>query len=142
MNKLEINYEKNVSWLSENKMIELLKYLIMKLDIHKIISIYLCDNETIKELNKRYRNKDYPTDVLSFVYDDEDLLGEIIISLEKCEEQAVEYGVTNDTEFKRLLVHGILHLLGYDHELGKQEAEIMFGKEDEILKSIEDMELI
>ena len=97
------------------------------------ISISFVDNEEIKDLNKQYRNIDAPTDVLSFpmlefnkksndetivkeVFIDEEIpLGDIVISTEKVIEQAKEYGHGQDRELAFLLVHGMLHLLGYDH---------------------------
>ncbi len=68
------------------------------------------------------------TDVLSFNYDEPDLLGEIYISLQKAKVQAKEYGGTYRNEVRRLFVHGMFHLLGYDHETAK-EANLMQKKE-------------
>lgn len=87
------------------------------------ISILFCDNDFIQSLNKEYRGLDSPTDVLSFengaTYEDEGLqflvLGDIVISLPMIEENAKAFGTTNEDERKRLLVHGLLHLLGLDH---------------------------
>ena len=78
----------------------------------------------MRALNSRYRNRDYPTDVLSFSYGDMKLdqipfLGEIVISPEVAVRQAIRWGVRPEKELRKLLVHGILHLLGYDHETDK-----------------------
>jgi probable rRNA maturation factor len=114
------------------------------------VSISFVDNREIKELNKQYRNKDTATDVLSFPlkefeetdenysneeeYVQEDmLLGDIVISLEKAKEQALEYGHSFERELAFLTVHGVLHLLGMDHEDEEQEKE-MLKKQDEILQ--------
>ena len=107
------------------------------------LSIVLCNDAFIRPLNRDYRGKDYATDVLSFSQQEGEgfespMLGDVIISLEKTQSQSKEHGKTFAEEFALLLVHGILHLLGYDHE-EDQEAEDMEAKEKEILLSI-DME--
>lgn len=114
------------------------------------ISISFVDNQEMQDLNKEYRNIDAPTDVLSFSmlefeednegfesdlddYIEEELpLGDIVISVERAIEQAGEYGHSKDREIAFLLVHGMLHLLGYDHE-EKEDERIMFQKQDTIL---------
>ncbi len=78
--------------------------------------VILCSNRAIRKLNAMFRHKDSPTDVLSFNYDESDLLGEIYISLQRARAQAEEYGVTYANEVLRLFVHGMFHLLGFDHE--------------------------
>jgi len=101
------------------------------------LSIVLCDNAFIHPLNRDYRGKDQPTDVLSFSQreggDPEDpMLGDVIISIERATEQAADHDNSISAELSLLLVHGILHLLGYDHE-EDEEAEMMEAKEKEIL---------
>lgn len=114
------------------------------------ISISFVDNQEMQDLNKEYRNIDAPTDVLSFSmlefeeddegfesdlndYIEEELpLGDIVISVERAIEQSREYGHSQDREIAFLLVHGMLHLLGYDHE-EKEDERIMFQKQDTIL---------
>ena len=104
------------------------------------LSIVLCDDATIHPLNRDYRGKDKPTDVLSFAqregefaFLEDNLLGDVIISMETTRRQADERGHSVETELRVLLVHGILHLLGYDH-IVDDEAEIMEAKEREILR--------
>ncbi len=115
------------------------------------VNLVLCSNQFIQSLNRQYRRINAPTDVLSFPMEEnpendeapffeEDLddeeqknLGDIIISAEKALEQAREYGVTEEEELVRLAVHGILHLLGFDHEKSKEEEKKMFKKQDEYL---------
>ncbi|GAW93439.1 rRNA maturation RNase YbeY [Calderihabitans maritimus] len=111
------------------------------------LSLVLVDNATIQELNSKYRGIDAPTDVLSFALLDEEretipclgeepeVLGEIIISLEKAREQAREYGHSLEREVCFLTVHGLLHLLGYDHET-EEERKLMNHKEEEILSTV------
>ena len=100
------------------------------------VSVVITDNEEIHRLNREYRNKDCPTDVLSFpLYDeegylDEDELGDIVISLERAKAQAEEYGHGIIREVAFLTAHSMLHLLGYDHEHGETE---MYEKQEEIL---------
>lgn len=97
------------------------------------LSVLLTGNDEIRELNRDYRNMDRPTDVLSFPMDDKYLLGDIAISVEKAEKQAREFKVTKDEEIGRLLVHGILHLIGYDHVKGGRQAKAMKAKEEEMM---------
>ena len=84
-------------------------------------SVALVDDHAIAEMNEQYRHKSGPTDVLSFRYDDEQ--GEIIISSERVSAQAIEYGNTVLEEAAWMVVHGILHVLGWDHERSEKEAE-------------------
>lgn len=92
----------------------------------KSVELLLTDNETIQALNKQYRQKDYATDVLSFPWDGPSL-GQIVISVDKTKEQAEELGQSFEEELKFLFSHGLLHLLGYDHET-KKEEEVMLSK--------------
>jgi len=109
------------------------------------INIIITDDEKIREINREYRDKDKATDVISFAYRenpfpkiDEEIedLGDIYISFETAYKQSIEYKVEFDSEVKRLLVHGILHLLGYDHERSKEDADIMFALEEKVLGKI------
>jgi probable rRNA maturation factor len=84
-------------------------------------------------INRQYRGKDYATDVLSFSYDgvrieDTPFIGEILISPEVAARQAVRYGMVPENEIRKLLVHGILHLLGYDHETDKGQMNRIQAK--------------
>lgn len=109
------------------------------------ISVSFVDNEEIRDINKRFRNIDSATDVLSFPQltfeedeiaevneNDEIILGDIIISVERAKEQAEEYGHSLKREIAFLTAHSMLHLLGYDHMV-KDEEEVMFAKQKEIL---------
>ena len=106
------------------------------------VSVTLVDNEEIHVLNREYRNVDRPTDVLSFPMDEEragdgvTILGDIVLSLEKCSSQAEEYGHSLERELAFLTVHSVLHLLGYDHETSEADEKEMFGLQDEIMKKI------
>lgn len=128
-----------------------LKYMEFRTDVE--ISVVLTDNDEIRTLNNMHRSIDRATDVLSFPmfeYDEngeiiEDyaefnemgdiLLGDIVISLERADEQAKEYGHSFEREVGFLTVHSMLHLLGYDHMTPEDEEE-MFGYQTEILNEI------
>lgn len=108
------------------------------------VDLLFVDNEAIREMNREYRDKDSATDVLSFpMYeadeeiDDEDeiLFGDIVISLERAQEQCEEYGHSLEREVMYLLVHGLLHLAGYDH-MEEEEKKEMRAREEELLAVI------
>jgi len=116
-------------------------YVVKKLEIEKCeFNIIIVDNRKIHEINRDYRNVDRETDVISFAlednldikYDDFRLLGDIYISIDKCYEQALEYGHSRVREICFLATHGILHLLGYDHMEESDEKE-MFSLQNELL---------
>ena len=115
-----------------------------------IITITLTNNENIKIINKEYRNIDRATDVLSFPmfekeeldkkianndFGYEDILGDIIISIKRVEEQAEEYGHSFERELSYMVVHGFYHLMGYDHMEEEEKVE-MRKKEDKILNEL------
>ncbi|MFN2363449.1 MAG: rRNA maturation RNase YbeY [Halarsenatibacteraceae bacterium] len=93
------------------------------------LSITFVGNSKIKELNKTYREKDEVTDVLSFPIDEE-LLGEVIISLPRAVEQAEDYGHSLRREVAFLMVHGLLHILGYDHKTDSDKTEMRQSEEE------------
>lgn len=103
------------------------------------LSVVLCDDAFIHPLNLQWRQKDKPTDVLSFAQregeearEDDPVLGDVVISVETAIRQAAERGHSTATELRVLLVHGICHLLGYDHE-EDEEAEEMEALERDLL---------
>lgn len=99
------------------------------------VSLTLTDNMTMQQLNHQYRDMDRPTDVLSFPQDMENnLLGDIIISVEKADKQAEEKKHSLQYELVLLATHGFLHLLGYDHAEEEDEKQ-MFGLQQELLDS-------
>jgi len=131
-----------------NEKIEELKDVEMVLkkaiEIEKLgvvnFNVIIVDNEFIHKMNKEYRGIDRPTDVISFAledehdidYDDFRLLGDIYISIDKAKEQAKEYGHSLRREICFLSVHGLLHLLGYDH-MEKEDEKVMFARQEMIL---------
>lgn len=124
------------------KKIELKKFIKeilnkLNLDNKTEVSITFVNNNEIKELNKQYRNIDKETDVLSFPFQNDlnlpvNILGDVIISTQKVISQSEEYGHSIEREMYFLIVHGILHLLGYDHHT-KEEEEEMFSLQKKIL---------
>lgn len=103
------------------------------------LSIVLTGDAQIHALNKQWRGKDKPTDVLSFPQADFEitgLLGDVVISVETAARQAPKYGNDFGAELDRLLVHGILHLIGHDHVHGGPQARKMKREEERVLKSL------
>jgi len=92
------------------------------------VNILIMDDKAIHKLNKKYRKKDKPTDVLSFHMGEEGTLGDIAISKETTKRNAKKYGVSYSQESKRLIIHGTLHLLGYDHGKEMRNAEKIYQK--------------
>lgn len=103
------------------------------------VSVLITTDDKVQEINRTYRKKDSPTDVISFAYNETEnigpvnIIGDIVISMDQVKEQAREYGHSAEREFYYVLCHGMLHLLGYDH-IEEEERKIMRKKEEEILK--------
>jgi probable rRNA maturation factor len=122
-------------------LVHMLDYMKMTKPI--ALSVTLVDDETIHQINKDYRKIDRPTDVISFAYDDDksdagapvDDLGEIVISLDTAIRQAAFYAHPVEREIAFLMIHGFLHLNGYDHMKSKEDETIMFALQNEILDS-------
>ena len=140
-------YDMFIDTLYENNHLE--NYIKKVLDLEEIeadrplyLSLLLTNNENIQVINREYRDKDTPTDVISFAYHETedfnigpyDTLGDIIISLERVEEQSSEYNHSFEREFYYVLTHGILHILGYDH-IEEEDKKIMREREEAILSS-------
>lgn len=129
-------YKGNYKYL--NKIIK--KTLKHEKALNSEFSIVFVDESEIRRLNRDYRNIDKVTDVLSFAFEDNSkisynkirFLGEIYICIPRMIEQAKEYGHSNERELGFLTVHGLLHLLGYDH-MNKEDEEVMFGLQELIL---------
>ncbi len=130
----------------ENQNIELIKSAVKACLIEENnnsnveVSLSFVNNKEIKELNMKYRGKDYSTDVLSFPLNEEveDLiiLGDIIVSIDKVIQQSEEFNHSFERELTYLIIHGMFHLLGYDH-LKEEDKKIMRDKEKKIIKELE-----
>ena len=139
MNKFEINDLVNYKdYKIINKVLK--KTLKMEKVKNAFFSVVLVDDKKIQEINKNYRGIDRETDVISFALEDdktfnpeERVLGDIYISLDKATSQALEYGHSLTRELCFLSVHGLLHLLGYDH-MNSADEKIMFSLQDKILE--------
>ena len=108
---------------------------------HYELCLVLVGNAEIRKLNAKFRKKDYPTDVLSFPAGDQlpegvALLGDVVISVEKAKAQSKEKRGTLNEEMVTLLIHGIVHLLGYDHERSPKDARIMKRLEKKIHRAL------
>uniref|UniRef100_A0A7C5T026 Endoribonuclease YbeY n=1 Tax=Thermocrinis ruber TaxID=75906 RepID=A0A7C5T026_9AQUI len=141
MRKNRVLVKKKVKGVESKLLSKIAHRALEVLGLSKVeLSIALVSDAQIKRLNKLYRNKDKPTDVLSFPIGEkvEDwlILGDIVISVDTAKRQAQEFGYSLEEELKRLLVHGLVHLLGYDHELGGEEEKKFFELEEFVLKGL------
>lgn len=131
--------DKNVSEKKELK--KLINYAVKYLNLKDIeFGVIFVDNNKIKELNRIYRNIDRETDVITFrladyeevIFNNVKILGDIYISLDKALSQSIEYNHSYLRELSFLLIHGFLHLLGYDH-MNEEDEKVMFKLQEEIL---------
>ena len=127
--------------IDTTELYDIIEFACKHLNIkNPLLNITIVDNDRIREINREYRGKDSVTDVISFAfeevndvnYNDIRFLGEIYISYERAKEQAKEYGHSVRREFSYLAVHGLLHLLGYDH-MNEEDKKVMRSLEEEIL---------
>ena len=141
MNYIDLIDRYNIDEKEKETLYNFILFCIKQLELKNVLfNVIIVNNEEIHELNKLYRNIDKPTDVITFALEDVKdnvsldirMLGDIYISYDKVMEQALEYGHTSKREICFLAVHGILHLLGYDH-MNKDEEEKMFKLQKELL---------
>lgn len=148
--KLEIDFLDEINELEQHELEEVEKLLNYAAEAENVqagseLSVTFVSNERIQEINREYRDKDQPTDVISFALEEMGegelevvgadiprVLGDIIISIPRTREQAKEYNHSFMRELGFLSVHGFLHLLGYDH-MNEQDEKIMFDRQKEIL---------
>ena len=141
MNEVELfkNVDIDIPELEEVK--KFIDFALKKLELENVVfNVIIVDNEEIHKINKEYRGIDRPTDVISFALEDDDsfiqldkrILGDIYISIDKAKEQANEYGHKLLRELCFLTIHGILHLLGYDH-MKEEDEKVMFGLQERVL---------
>jgi len=97
-----------------------------------IVNVIFVDDDKILELNNKFLNHNFTTDVITFDFDEENIAGEIYISVDTAERQAKEYKVSLKNELKRLSIHGVLHLIGYDDD-EDEKREIMHKLENKYL---------
>jgi len=149
MSSIQITYEDDILPLDKNlehSILQTLTVLLKKMNRDsELLSLFFCSSATIQQLNATYREKDVPTDILSWSYQDDESIeqsglddgpwGELVICLEIVEMQAGKTGWTLEKELARLLVHGLVHLIGYDHETEDEEKQ-MLSLETELLSYI------
>ena len=151
MNSIDLLFENIPEPIWLEKIEPFISKLLAKLSIDNWeFSITFCDDVFIRQLNREYRNKDSATDVLTFAQDDEPLpfeveealhnAGDIIISLHTLGENAEYFGVEEEEELKRLLIHGILHLTGMDHSDNKPEQEMLIYQE-KLMKELAEVKI-
>ncbi|XGC82087.1 rRNA maturation RNase YbeY [Bdellovibrio bacteriovorus] len=114
---------------------ELKKKKIFKSSAQELTLVFL-EPKAAKKLNKEFRDKDYATDVLSFASMDPTSLGELVMCPAVLKRQSKEHGLTYQLELGYMLLHGILHLLGYDHETSEKDAAEMFGIQDAVFEKL------
>ncbi len=140
----EINLFGEVAY--HNELLILVNQMLNLLELdHQVMSISLLSKEEMHKFNKQYRQKDYPTDVISFPFlrefEEEEELGDLFICEEVVRENARKYGHSFNREYCFVIVHGILHLLGYNHQTEEEEAE-MFCLQEKIIVELTKLELI
>ncbi len=143
MNNFEIFNETKEKIKELDDLKGLIDYALKYLKLDNVeFNVIIIDNERIHEMNKTYRGVDRETDVITFALEDhkdiefEDvrLLGDVYISIDKAKSQAKDYGHSLKREISFLAIHGLLHLLGYDH-MNEKDEKIMFDLQDKILDS-------
>lgn len=144
MNEITITNETD-EYVDKDLLNKVADYAMMSEDVNNgVVNIIIVDNKKIREINKEYRKIDKETDVISFALEDDDtfielpirVLGDIYISIDKVKVQASEYGHSEKREICFLVVHGILHLLGYDH-MNASDEKVMFSKQEKILDELD-----
>ena len=136
--KVNVINDQNIKKIDIKKIKEVVK-TVLKQEIGDRsfeINILITNDNTIKEYNI-YRGKNEPTDVLSFAYGlDEEVIGDIVVSVETIDKQSTEFGNSFEEEFFYILIHGVLHIVGYDHETSEQDAKKMFELQDSYFKKL------
>lgn len=127
-----IDIDNQTAYAVNEKLLETILQDLTQKDIELIVT----SNEQIQKINKEYRDIDKPTDVLSFPYEEMPMapLGSIVISIDYVQNKAKEFGHSEDDEFTLLFIHGLLHLLGYDHECDNGEMREM---EEKLIRKLE-----
>jgi len=147
--KIQIGNDQKSIKIDKRKIRSIVLKLLKHLECtDKEVCLSFVNDETICELNNQYRNKNKPTDVLSFSLQEgefsninPDVLGDIVISVETAKENAQKNGLPLEQEINFLIIHGLLHLLGYDHEnTTKEEKRRMRQREKELLNALESLQ--
>lgn len=102
---------------------------------HELVLVFLTSKQ-MQSVNLKFRSKNKPTDVLSFSSEDPEVLGELLFCIDVLKKQSKQQKQTLQAEFAYMLIHGVLHLLGYDHELSKKEEKVMFTLQDRVFAEV------
>lgn len=133
--------------MSKKRIRDIVFFVLDELDaVHAAVSVHLVGDKKIRHLSREYRGKDKVTDVLSFALQSKDMpmihipgesvdWGDLFICVPQIERQAKQYGVTKQEEFTRMLVHGVLHLFGYDH-IKPRDAKKMLPLQERIVSEL------
>lgn len=133
---MEIAEETLIKWV-KGITTELLKKKVLPVDKkEKELGLVFLNENDAKKLNWNYRCKDYPTDILSFDSEDPSALGELVLCPQVITRQAKEHGISLEEEFGYTILHGVLHLLGYDHEKNEESETLMMEIQDEVFDII------
>ncbi|MNK26221.1 Endoribonuclease YbeY [compost metagenome] len=124
------------TWMDEMARHLMRKKVLKAKDAKKDITLVFLDKKAAQKINKQFRGKDYATDVLSFDSMEPTSLGELILCPDVLKKQAQEHDLTYQQELGYMLLHGVLHLLGYDHETGEADAKKMFKIQDEAFEHL------
>ena len=144
-NTIDVTAEEGMLLFPENEIIQLCEIILECSELKgKELSVFFCGEDKMAELNEGYRGKEGATDVLSFAQldsaisaGDDTILGDVVICRQRLEQQAEQYGTGLRGECARLVLHGILHLLGFDHEKTEEEAQEMVEEEQRIMPHLE-----
>jgi len=135
--------EKNINQMTQ-KVLSFLKAKRIRqkklLSLNELTLVFL-KSADMKKINFQFRKKNKPTDVLSFAPSDSDSLGELLFCCDVLKKQAREQKHSEGHEFLYMLIHGMLHLLGYDHELSQKEEKLMFNIQDQIFHELTELKI-
>lgn len=133
--------------IDEDRIARYLNVFLSYLGEKRDFSLHFVSDDEIEALNRDYRGIDSPTDILTFAINDgeafpiaseeEEEMGDVFISIDSMERNAIEFGVSKDEELRRLLLHGLLHLRGMDHKSNDFSSEPMLIEQEKILKELE-----
>lgn len=136
---IQIRYEKKIPEIKRRRLRQKIKTVLKDLGCDKKeISILFTDDKKIAELNKRYLKRDGPTNVMSFPIMERGILGDIVISVDTAKRETEKTGETLEEALLRLFIHGLLHLLGYDHERSEEEEKKMQKEEERLLSLVKE----
>lgn len=124
------------NWMEELGALLVKKRVLKKADLKKELTVVFLEPKEAKKLNSEFRQKNYATDVLSFDSMDDYSMGELILCPAVLVKQAAEHGLSYQHELGYMLLHGVLHLLGYDHETGEEDAREMFSLQDSLFEQL------